>query len=196
LVSPSGIRYRQYDHEDNAQLAVSLLRAKKQIHAEALPMFYGQNKFIFAGKRFSWPKDPAADLSSFLKQIGSARSHIRHIALDACFTRGRLRTALHLLKHARQLQTFELGYAALIDLGGLDPESADNAKTFLPWLKTLRKARVARGESMAIRDIFRMSVFIRGEWESFPIHPNPIAFNLERLLVSMAQLEKFLYADG
>lgn len=73
-----------------------LLKASKQIHAEAVPMFYGKNVFAFRSTNA---------LDRFLNQIGDMKAHLRYLELPhfAFFTR-RSHASAHYAVH-RSLKT-------------------------------------------------------------------------------------------
>jgi hypothetical protein len=155
LVYSAG-RLRQVDIKKKetgprSELAVGIIRASRQLHSEALPLFYGQNTFSFFNP---------TQLGEFLEKVGPARSHIRHIHLNFVGTWVELKSALVQLKHAKQLQTFAVSDHAPLKLWSFGRATKLNKpmSIYLPWLKTLRKARDARGESTAVRDVFRFQV--------------------------------------
>ncbi|KAK0266399.1 hypothetical protein LTS09_000351 [Friedmanniomyces endolithicus] len=93
-------------------LNATLLRTSHGIYAEAAPILYGANTFSFASE---------STLHTFLKMIGDSRNVL-------C-------SALHLLKQAKQLESFECQPSMLRRLA----LKKNQVKALLPWLKTLQK---------------------------------------------------------
>lgn len=81
----------------------SILRLSKAFHAEAAPVFYGQNCFWFSN---------SSALTGFLFRIGDSKQHIRHIILGGPFmlwgTWASTDRCIHALLEVKSLRTLEI----------------------------------------------------------------------------------------
>ncbi|KAK5133035.1 hypothetical protein LTR08_008240 [Meristemomyces frigidus] len=129
-----------YSVQSNSSAAI--LQVNRQIHAEATPIFYSTNTFFFGDE------GNAADLCSFLQQIGSSKQHIRHVSLEYVSNIKVVQSALHLLKEAKMLETFELGQWLAAHLT-LD----QRIEALVPWMHSLVKARQGGSNVTNVQDI-------------------------------------------
>ncbi|KAI4859703.1 hypothetical protein F4820DRAFT_462268 [Hypoxylon rubiginosum] len=84
-------------------LCPALLRVSKQVHREATPLLYSNNRFWFP-QVFSGRTD-IAHIAPFLGQIGSRASLIQHICITfPSFDHSRLRTAELQKEHVENLE--------------------------------------------------------------------------------------------
>ncbi|KAK3620085.1 hypothetical protein LTR56_023623 [Elasticomyces elasticus] len=126
-----------------AYINVSLLRVSRQVYNEAAPVLYGSNTFAFS----TLQTYSEACLLAFLTHIGNSRTHLRRIKIGRINNYTTLRTALHLLKAAKQLDSFECSCSVLHKLNVFP----GNVKLLVPWLKTLQKtARTSLGRKGAL----------------------------------------------
>ncbi|KAK4969485.1 hypothetical protein LTR42_008756 [Elasticomyces elasticus] len=102
-------------------LSASLLGVSPQIHEEAAPILYGANTFDF----IDIARNTEQSLLDFLKRIGCCRQHLRRIHFPSLENAAVLRSALHLLKQATNLESFRYPNA------------------LLPFLKVLQKSSQA-----------------------------------------------------
>ncbi|KAK1076437.1 hypothetical protein LTR33_008949 [Friedmanniomyces endolithicus] len=107
-------------------LNATLLRISHRIYAEAAPILYGANTFSFVSE---------STLHTFLEMIGDSRKYVRRIEIMYIGDSRVLRSALHLLKQAKQLESFECQPGMLRRLF----LKKNQVKALLPWLKTLQK---------------------------------------------------------
>lgn len=100
---------RQQARKERHQRAngASVLYTNKQVSAEAAEMLYSDTRFTFL---------TVAVLEEFLRTIGSARRHLRHVVIDGCLPNTQETPALNLLKEATRLRSFEI----VCDTGKLD----------------------------------------------------------------------------
>ncbi|KAK5699345.1 hypothetical protein LTR17_023314 [Elasticomyces elasticus] len=138
------IEHVQPAHPTTPNLNVNLLQVSRQVYDEAVPILYGANTFAFS----AIGRASDALLHSFLQEIGTSRKHLRHIKLLEIHNYATLRSALHLLKEAKQLDSFECSSNVLSKL-----TITSNVKSFIPWLKTLQKTASADPERKGALDI-------------------------------------------
>ncbi|TKA78389.1 hypothetical protein B0A55_04719 [Friedmanniomyces simplex] len=145
----SSPRLRKRTTNQTPSMTATLLRTSRQTHAEAAPILYGANTFHLYDEKL---------LHGFLQSIGELRKHLRRIQFGIMLNAARMRSALHLLKQAKQLDPFECSAMMLTKVSG----HANHVKTLLPWLKTLQKgARGAEGRKEAL-EIFTVDQSPKG----------------------------------
>ncbi|KAK5686084.1 hypothetical protein LTS10_002198 [Elasticomyces elasticus] len=132
----------------------NLLQVNHQVYNEAVPILYGANTIAFSA--LYGPSDDL--LYVFLKKIGSSRKHLRHIKILRVNNFTTLRSALHLLKEAKQLDSFECGWIILHRL----TKTPGNVKSFVPWLKTLQKTARANPGRKGALDILLFNPHLQG----------------------------------
>ncbi|KAK5715667.1 hypothetical protein LTR17_016736 [Elasticomyces elasticus] len=125
-------------------LNASLLQVSRQVYDEAVPILYGANTFAFS----ALCRASEGLLHAFLQEIGTSRKPLRRIKIFAIHNYATLRSALHLLKEAKHLDSFECSSNVLRKL-----IRTSNVKSFIPWLKTLQKTASAEPEREAALDI-------------------------------------------
>lgn len=158
--------WRRTGHSDD-DLHVNILQTNHHIHAEATPILYSMNTFSFT--KAAWSD---LNLLLFLKLIGRSRTFVRHISLGYFHSRTRMRSALHLLKAAKMLQIFELSHRVLRHNFEPEPDPVrranrkrkrsksdgprKNIEALLPWLRSLRKARLVGGDKRSVLQVLTL----------------------------------------
>jgi len=120
--------FQDTEHRAN----VSLLRVNHRVNAEAAPILYGANTYVF---RCQYGYGSEAKLFSFLTMIGDSKKHLRSIEMDRCYNAVMIRSAFHLLKQATQLESFEISRDMMHEL----VHKRNHLQALQPWFKALRK---------------------------------------------------------
>ncbi|KAK4960318.1 hypothetical protein LTR10_003213 [Elasticomyces elasticus] len=136
-------------HLPTPYLNVSLLLVSRQVYAEAVPMLYGSNTIAFSA-RYTPSERP---LYAFLLHIGTSRKYLRRIKVRSFGNYSTVRSALHLLKDSKQLDSFECSSDMLYKLN----YAPGRVKSFVPWLRTLKKAATADPECKGALEILRLN---------------------------------------
>ncbi|KAK4898183.1 hypothetical protein LTR27_004190 [Elasticomyces elasticus] len=129
-------------------LNASLLQVSRQVYDEAVPILFGANTFAFSALY----RASESLLHTFLQGIGTSRKHLRHIKILEIHNYATLRSALHLLKDAKHLDSFECSSNVLRKL-----TTTSNVKSFIPWLKTLQKTASANPERKGALDVLSIN---------------------------------------
>ncbi|KAK4960319.1 hypothetical protein LTR10_003214 [Elasticomyces elasticus] len=116
-------------------LSASLLGVSPQIHEEAAPILYGANTFDF----IDIARNTEQSLLDFLKRIGCCRQHLRRIHFPSLENAAVLRSALHLLKQATNLESFRCDAVAVYNAA----KCSSYPNALLPFLKVLQKSSQA-----------------------------------------------------
>ncbi|KAK5126234.1 hypothetical protein LTR85_010469 [Meristemomyces frigidus] len=156
LELPAEIRNMIYSLVPEAQKPIDIWHRRQR---GATPILYSTNTFLFRSISGSADKN----ILAFLQQIDQSRDHLRHISLEYFSNNSTMRSALNLLKAAKTLKTFELGWCppAKFDKDSVRKRSRyfnpqKNMNVLLPWLRILQKAREARGEESSALEVIRL----------------------------------------
>ncbi|KAK5715666.1 hypothetical protein LTR17_016735 [Elasticomyces elasticus] len=134
-------------------LSTPLLCVSRQIHSEAATILYGANTFEF-GNFYRRRCNHAVLLKTFLTEIGAHRSLLRSINFGTYSVATELRSALHLLKQAKQLDSFVCSHRMVVRLDNHPGE----VKMLTPWFKAVQKAARSRGGHKAALDIVTFDI--------------------------------------
>ena len=167
---PKVLTGSKYADKQTTCLNVNLLRTNRQVNAEATPVLYGANTFAFGLSHLVGSEQVPL---TFLQTIGDSRKCIRHVDLDNIGNAVKMRSALHLLKQAAQLDSFACSHDILNDLCSMT--SKFNA--LLPWLKTLQKAADAAKGRQGPLEVLKLPTKARACFSAE--HPRLVAMHAE-----------------
>lgn len=126
---------------------IGVLSSCRQIHAETTKLLYSKAVFSFLSM---------AILGKFLRTIGYARRHLRHVVVDGYFDQGMGKGVLHLLEEAETLRSFELSF----EMAEWDVNAM--ALLFADLIAQLRASSQERQQRRSAMEVLRFSHYHSG----------------------------------